>query len=171
MPVFCQKYVLSEPYPEIQGVNPDKAAAARVFPLFSGPSGELSGVCTYFYCHSRLSAQRFQELSDLFTCVSFDEMHHMELLSALICALGGDPKYIINQRGHKMWWNAGFVSYPQKPEEMLRSAIHDERMAVAEYQRVAQTLNGNARELLLRIARDEAHHAELFESALSRLKK
>lgn len=170
MPVFCQKYVLSEPYPELRGIAEDKSAAARVFPLYSGPSGELSAICTYFYCRSRLSAQRFQELSDLFACVSFDEMHHLELLSDLILTLGGDPKFVVNNRGHKMWWNAGFVSYPQDPKEMLRDAARGEHAAAAEYHRVARTLTGSARELLMRIARDEAHHAELFEAALGRLK-
>lgn len=170
MPVFCQKYVLSEPYPELRGISADKAAAARVFPLYSGQSGELSAVCTYFYNHSRLSAHHRQELSDLFACVSFDEMHHLKLLSALIFALGGDPKLVVHNHGHKMWWNSGFASYAQEPEEMLRSAARGEHAAAAEYHRVARTLSGSARELLMRIARDEAHHAELFEAALLRLK-
>jgi bacterioferritin (cytochrome b1) len=161
------QYILNNPWPAIEAQQKNPAAVRQLANLMCGPQSELTDILQYFYNSLILKAQGNEALSELFSCVSVTEMHHLEKLGELIGAYGGDPRLIWYRNGQPNWWYSGFVQARKNEEQMLSAAVSGERMAAQNYRAVASRLAPNAAAVLNRIAMDEQHHAELFTAAMT----
>ena len=156
-------HILTDPWPQIGPQQPNPALVRALFPSYAGARGELTATAGYFY-NSLLTRDR--GLSELFACVSRDEMRHLEKLGELILQFGGDPRLLsYGAGGRPLWWSSGALPYPREIPVMLRRAIDSERQAIAEYRRLSAHMDGAPRALIERIIRDEEHHIELFQRA------
>lgn len=162
----CVHHILTEPWPQIGPQQPNPALVRALFPSYAGARGELTAITGYFYNSLLTGGRGDRGLSELFACVSRDEMRHLEKLGGLILQFGGDPRLLsYGANGRPLWWSSGVLSYPREIPLMLRQAIDSERQAIAEYRRLSACMDGAPRALIERIIRDEEHHIELFQCA------
>ena len=154
------------PYPNPRAEKPDLSYARMLSVAYAGQSGELASVLQYRYAHVVCRGIKPKILSEVFSYIAETEMRHLELLGALICALGGAPRFQ-SDRGA---FSATGLQYAVSPEKLLAAAVEREKNAVALYDRLIKNIkDASVTAVLLRIAKDEAHHMKIFEELIAEM--
>ena len=83
-------YTVSLPYPTARPCRADLRLAQRLFPMYTGCSGELAAISGYLYAALRTEECQ-PELGKVFDDLARTEMHHFRLLGRLLRDLGADP--------------------------------------------------------------------------------
>lgn len=155
-------YHVDLPYPHITGLNPNKRQAMLLMSGYSGVSSELTTVTQYAY--HKLKCTRIKELYEALQGIFLVETHHLELLGHCINQLGVDPKYNMFLNNQKsISWISDAVNYKSSLNEIILTDIEGEKGAVRYYEDTAKIIeNKKIEALLLRLAKDEALHVEIF---------
>ena len=152
----------NKPQKNIQLAN--EAARAR--------AGELNAISEYLYL-SIVFADALPELSDYFSKLAMEEMHHHRALGELILRLGCDPaeRSAVRNSGRINLCEDRDSRAPVAATRALKNNIMDERRAAENYRRLAQMAErcGDlaAASLFSKHAADETRHAKEQEAMLS----
>lgn len=162
----CQKYFVDQPYPEIPILKPNNYYAALLSGAFAGHGSEMTAIAQYtahgFYIED------YPEISKAYECISYVEMHHLDILGKLIYGLGCHPKFITYETN--CYWSGNYPVYAYELRPILIADIKAEKEAVARYARLINQINSPDIQIILRrIMIDEQKHVEVFSGFLSAL--
>jgi rubrerythrin len=135
-------------------------------------AGELNAVSEYLYL-SIIFADALPELSEYWSHLAMEEMHHHRALGELILRLGGDPaeRSCVRNSGKINLCEDCDSRAPVAATRALKRNIADERQASENYRRLAALADrcGDtaAASLFRKFSADEARHAKEQETMLS----
>ncbi len=157
---------LNLPYPEVKTEGKNLHYAALLTEDLAGRISELSAVNQYTF---QFITEKNKVICETVKCISMVEMHHLSIISKLICCFGGVPRYAKQCGCDLYFWNGRFVSYECTAANYLKSNISSERLTIDNYtKRISQINDKCAQKCLERIIKDEEHHIKLFEDLLKR---
>ncbi|MCW2278496.1 ferritin-like domain-containing protein [Heliophilum fasciatum] len=160
------KYVLPEPYPEINVSAKNPFYAGLLLDDYASQKSELNAINQYFYHHLRFKDVGLQDIAELVVAISITEMHHLEMIGELILKLGGDPRFRGFQNNNNQYYSGEYVYYGNHVLEMLSADIEAEKGAIQQYRRhVDQIQDPFIKAILNRIIMDEEYHLKLFMEA------
>ena len=156
------------PYPKPQVKEPNLSYARMLSVPYAGQSGELSAILQYQYGHLVCRNAKPALLTDVFAYIAEVEMHHLEILGALICDLGGAPRF--QSSDGRGVFSAMGLNYSTTPDRLLAAAEASEKNAIAVYQRLMKNIQDESvTEVIARIIKDEEHHAKIFRELISEI--
>lgn len=156
---------VAEPYPNWEIREPNLAYARLLSGPYAGQGGELSSILQYLYGKTVCKNRKPAMLSDIFSYIAEVEMHHLEILGALIRDFGGAPRFQSERRNA---FSAVGLEYDTNPDKLLAAAWKEERNAAAVYRRLAgQIREESAVRVLERILMDEECHEKIFRELMS----
>jgi rubrerythrin len=135
-------------------------------------AGELNSVSEYLYL-SIMFADALPELSEYWSHLAMEEMHHHRALGELILRLGGDPaeRSCVRNSGKIDLCQDCDSRAPVAATRALKNNILDERRAAENYSRLAGIAERcgdlSAASLFKKLSADEARHAKEQEGMLS----
>ena len=140
-----RRCTLPVPYPEPQVVAPNAYYANLLLEDYAGVTSELTAINQYLYHHFTVN-EEYEDLNELWKCISIVEMKHEAMLAETILLLGVAPEY-----------------------RTLTADIAGEKEAIQNYRKHQDLIaDPYIRQLLERIIMDEEHHLKLFKQAISR---
>ncbi len=150
-------------YPEITDIKKDYKLGQNMYDSFAGRHGELTAISQYIYEH--ITTEENKELSSVLLHIAIQEMHHLDMLGALLVNLGFVP-YFMGKHNNK--WCSDNVTYRYDGlEEMLKINIKSEETAIKEYKRLIEmTDDDKVKMILSRIIMDEEMHIKVFSGLL-----
>lgn len=147
------------PYPDEKPRRQDVRLAQRLLPMWSGGNGELAAISSYC-CAALQTEEHSPVLGEMFEELAQCELTHFRLLGRLIRDLGGEP--VISPRGG-MGTPNGWDHRQSGVKQIFEQNMRREQTAADTYRYLAaQTEDAAVRDLLIRIAEDEEHHAAMF---------
>lgn len=154
---------LGEKYPDISGICKNDAYAKLLQEDLAGKDSELTAVTQYLY-QAFVAEPYEKEIYHALEMVSMVEMHHYELLSKMIVALGRNPVL----RARETFWKSDNVCYTDNLYQMMLTNIANERQAIEAYRRNLCEINDPViQKVLETIIADETIHIEVFEEILN----
>ena len=162
------EYVMCNlPYPQICVTVKNPRYASMLTRAYAGCVSETTAVMQYIYQDTVLK-KKYPDLSETLSYIARVEMKHMDMISELICALGGDPRYHNTCDNSCAYWNATSVDYSKTPRMILLCDIEGEKKAIAEYKRLIKVIcDENVDAVLKRIIMDEERHIEVLRECLA----
>ncbi len=159
-------------YPPLDEITEDYQSLRLVSPAYAGKEGELTSVLQYVYQSILLGANGMQKESKLIMDIAVTEMHHIEILGTLITKLGAPPVFTACPPYPVGFYSASYVNYVKNPFGMIGADIIAERAALAEYQRILNSLtNQKVCAVIERIIEDEKTHVSALEALFGELKE
>ena len=156
--VTYRGYTDSAPYPPIKVKAPNKEYADILMDDFAGPKGEFSAMSLYFYHHYTFGEDA-GDYGAMAMHIAIAEMHHMEILAAVIRKLGGNPVFRGSKESNGRYWNAKNLDYSQSLCAGLQIALEGETNAIAAYGKHAELIDDPfVKNILERIIGDERLH-------------
>ena len=157
------------PYPPIENIQPNKLYAAIGKNLYSGMVSEMTASTQYFY-NSCVLRNCYEEAYEAFKRIMIVEMHHMEMLSRVILALGGDVKFTYRTHTGENVWSVRFLRYSRTARQILLEAILAEENAIECYTDACEAIKDeNVTCVLKRIIMDERKHLEVFKELYQKI--
>lgn len=157
--------MVPEPYPDWKIREPNLAYARLLSVPYAGQGGELSSILQYLYGKTVCKGRKPAMLSDIFSYIAETEMHHLEILGALVRDFGGAPKF---QSDRRNVFSAAGLEYDTNPDRLLAAAWKAEQRAAADYRRLAgQIREESVSRMLQRLLMDEEHHEKIFRELMS----
>lgn len=154
----------NSPYPELDGIKPNKCYADMLLYDYAGFISESTAIFQYAYQHYVLKNVD-SGIAKTLEKIAIQEMRHHEFLAEMILKLGGDPK-LMNPRG--VYFNGRYVDYTRGVKKMLMVDIDSETKAIECYERDIKIINDEVvTRMLKRIVKDEKVHIRMFESMLA----
>jgi len=162
--------IVKLPYPSVDGITPDKQAAAIISPAYAGLYSELTAILQYTYQDINFDYQKMDEYAMLLEQISLAEMIHFELLGKMLIRLGVVPVMSQVPPYKQNFFNTSTVSYATNPQKMLIDSIAGEMEAIRGYQDMLKKLtNEQVAAVIKRILLDEMLHLEELREALENL--
>lgn len=162
-------YTVSLPYPTARPCHADLRLARRLFPMYTGCSGELAAISGYLYAALRTEECQ-PELGKVFDDLARTEMHHFRMLGRLLRDLGADPYIRARVDSCRLTTDpptACAASGSRAARILFEQSLHAEQNAADNYRfLMGQTDDEAVHDLLHRIMLDEEQHARLFENML-----
>ncbi len=156
--VIYRGYTDSSPYPPIRIQAPNKDYANILMDDLAGPKGEFTAMSMYFYQHN-MAGKDSGDYGAVIMRIAIAELHHMDILTAVIRKLGGNPQFRGSSKSNKRYWNANSVSYSQDLCKSLKIALEGENHAIEAYQNHIQIIEDPyIKNILTRIVVDEKLH-------------
>lgn len=156
--VIFRGYTDSSPYPPVEVSAPNKQYANLLMDDFAGPKGEFTAMSTYFY-HHYTADDKADNYGVMTMRIAIAEMNHMNILSSLICQLGGNPAFRGGFNSGERYWTSRNVFYSQDLREKLQNALEGEIKAVENYRKhIALIDDPCVKKVLERIILDEELH-------------
>lgn len=158
------------PYPSLDELQPDLAAARIVAPAYAGIYiSECNAVFQYSYHHLYFDNLKMPDYAYVLENISISEMIHFEILGKMLLKLGIDPIFSSNPPGRN-FYNTSRIAYSKTPSKMLIDDISAEIAAINDYQNMIKRLkNEQVSAVLQRIVLDEMLHLEEFKRLLYKL--
>ena len=160
----------SGPYPPLEVSGPQPHYARLLGISMASPKSEMTSICQYLYNSWTLPGDMgwTEELHDVMRRIAMVEMHHFDMLGALIVKLGGDPRYLSVAR-RPMMWDGHMVTYNRTPAMAFKENILLEQSAIDTYRRQIAAINDpHITAVLRRIIADEEVHLTIFKVFLAR---
>ena len=155
-----EAYTVSLPYPTARPRRSDLRLAQRLFPMYTGSSGELASISGYLYAALRTECGQ-PELGQIFDDLARTEMQHFRLLGGLLRDLGADP--YIRARIDSSRLPYELPTGPRTARALFTQSLAAEQTAADNYRYLmGQTDDQAVHDLLHRILLDEEAHARLF---------
>ncbi len=155
-----------KPYPSLTGITENCQVLRLISPAYAGRKGELTATLQYVYQSIYLGECGKEKLSRLLLDIAVTEMHHIQILGALITRLGAPPLFTSCPPYPEGFYSASCVNYAKSPEAILSADIRGEREAISEYKRLLYCLNDEKiGAVISRIIEDEQVHLEALENA------
>ena len=135
-------------------------------------AGELNAVSEYLYL-SIVFAEALPELSEYWSKLAIEEMHHHRALGELILRLGGDPaeRSAVRNSGRINLCEDRDSRAPVAATRAIKNNIAEERRSSENYNRLAALAercgDTSAASLFCKLSADEARHAKEQENMLS----
>lgn len=135
-------------------------------------AGELNAVSEYLYL-SIVFAEALPELSEYWSKLAMEEMHHHRALGELILRLGGDPaeRSAVRNSGRINLCEDRDSRAPVAATRAIKNNIAEERRSSENYNRLAALAercgDTSAAALFRKFSADEARHAKEQENMLS----
>ncbi len=153
-------------YPNLDGITPDRCAAAIIAPAYAGLAGEMTAILTYVYHHINFDFEGYIEIADLLEEISITEMVHFELLGKALIKLGVLPILTEQPTCRSPFYNTSKVPQSCTPLKMLTDDIEGELNAIRDYRKMLCELkNEQVAALIARIILDEELHVERLKEA------
>ena len=162
-------YTVNLPYPTERPCRQDLQLARRLFPMYTGSTGELAAISGYLYAALRTEECQ-PELGTVFDDLARTEMRHFRMLGCLLRDLGADPYVRARIDCSRILCDppAACIQNGSRAARILfEQSLHDEQSAADNYRYLMGQTNDEAvHNLLHRIMLDEEQHARLFEHLL-----
>ncbi|MGE5632095.1 MAG: ferritin-like domain-containing protein [Caulobacteraceae bacterium] len=160
----CLPCKFDRPYPEVKVEEENPRYAKLLMDAYAdGDKSEFTAIGQYLHHHFTIENK---EIANAELCISLVEMKHLHILSDLITALGGNPKY---RRSNKMWWSGGEVSYGDSACLKLKLDIAAEQAAIEGYEvLLSEIKDKHIQEIILRIIEDEKVHEQILTDLLDK---
>lgn len=154
-------------YPKVRVMKKDSSVAKLLMHSYAGNVSEDTAIHQYLY-QSMVLKDEYREISEILSCISKTEMHHLRILGLLIKELGVYPVYLDPVVDNYEFWTSKYVCYENSIEKMLLADIEMEKKAILEYNSLIHVINDEyVKEILKRIVLDERLHIEILEKLLS----
>ena len=146
----------------------DLACAKIILGDIGGRDSEMSELALCFY--ASVVCSKWEELSQMFRGVASDELRHVERLSRLAFALGGDPRLCEYRGRRRIYWSPGANRYRKKPRDLISEAMMRKYIMLEKYSKQLKTLSHPAaRETLAEIIADEQRHLQIFKQMIAKI--
>jgi Mn-containing catalase len=156
--VTYRGYTDSAPYPPIRVKARNKGYANILMDDFSGPKGEFTAMSMYFYQHY-IAGENTGDYGTMVMRIAIAEMHHMEILAAVIRELGGNPVFRSSTGPNERYWNSRNINYSRDLCTSLQIALEGETNAISSYKKHAGMIDDPfVKNILERIIGDERLH-------------
>ena len=157
-----RRCTLPVPYPEPQVVAPNAYYANLLLEDYAGVTSELTAINQYLYHHFTVN-EEYEDLNELWKCISIVEMKHEAMLAETILLLGVAPEYRTLTNNFPVYWSASYVYYGVEVCDRLTADIAGEKEAIQNYRKHQDLIaDPYINQLLERIIMDEEHHLKLF---------
>lgn len=154
-----------ESYPEVTIQKREECTYPLIINAYAGSKGELNASCQYIY-QSFIVKNEYKHLYKILEEIAIVEMKHLEILSQVIIAMNGDPKYcryIDNNPNICDNWSTKNIAYIKNIQEFIEYNIALENGAIREYERIIEiSENENLKDIISRIIQDEKIHLKIF---------
>lgn len=165
--VLYRGYTDSSPYPAAKVSAPNKRYADLLMDDFAGPKGEFTAMSTYFY-HHYTADDASGDYGIMTMRIAVAEMNHMNILSSLICQLGGNPVFRGGSAVNGKYWTSRTVFYSEDLMLKLQNALEGEINAIASYQKHILLIDDpDIKKVLERIILDEELHKSYIEGMIA----
>lgn len=149
-------------FPKIEITKPNLRDAQILQVSLAGPKSETTSILSYLY-QSYVIEPFDEDIARLLKKIAKVEMHHQDLLSTMITALGGEP--IMASQGR--FWTGKYINYTNNLKEILTTNISQEECAIENYKySIERICSESVKEVLQRIIEDESVHIKAFEEIL-----
>jgi Mn-containing catalase len=165
--VVYRGYTDSSPYPPIRVAGRNERYAELLMDDFAGPKGEFTAMSLYFYQHYT-AGEGVGDYGVMTMRIAIAELNHMNILSAVIRRLGGNPVFRGGPDTNCKKWTAGSVPYAQDLGKSLRIALEGETNAIESYRRHAEMIDDPfVKSIVARILLDEELHRSYIAKMLA----
>jgi bacterioferritin len=156
--VIYKGYADSSPYPAIKVSSPNKQYADLLMDDFAGPKGEFTAMSMYFYQHY-IASYESGDYGVMVMRIAIAEMHHMDILSAVIRQLGGNPVFRGGSNSGGKYWTSRNIVYSHDLCKSLQIALQGETGAIESYENHIKMIDDPyIKNILERIISDERLH-------------
>lgn len=157
----------SSPYPEVRVSGENRQFGEQLCAAIGGSSGEFGTISEYVY-QSVIFEESHPEISRIFGSLAKVEMHHLRMISELVCKLGADPVYGWYSGNEPVFWSGSSVNYSKEIQTALIHDLNGEQKAYSAYVSLArQSGDRYVFAVLTRIALDEMIHTSLLKSLIT----
>lgn len=149
-------------FPKIEITEPNLRDAQILQVSLAGQKSETTSILSYLY-QSYVVEPFDEDIAHLLKNIAKVEMHHQDLLSRMITALGGNP--ILASQGR--FWTSKYINYTNNLKEILSMNILAEEYAIENYKySIERICTEQVKEVLERIIEDELVHIKAFKEIL-----
>lgn len=158
------------PYPTLDDIEPDMAAARVISPAYAADGSELTAVSQYIYHHFQFYRLGLNDIAETMVDIAITEMTHLDMLGKMLVRLGIDPIMSARPPQKCNFFNTGSVCYSTAAQKMIMDDIRSENDAIAMYKCMLRDLSNQQVEAVIqRIIMDEELHVRTLSGVLSRL--
>lgn len=158
------------PYPDTKGFCCDECSVRIISPAYAGGAGELNAVLQYLFHAVNFDSIGNKKFARILRDIAVSEMHHLNMLAEMICAMGASPVYSACPPCLCDFYSARNVSFSRTPQRMIMDDIKGEREAIRGYERMLCKLcNEQAGAVITRILLDEKLHLDTLKCMLEEL--
>ena len=158
------------PYPDFSTLTEDIRSVSIISPAYAGLYSELTAILQYGFHAHYFEKYKMDETADILIGISLAEMHHFDILGALILQLGVKPIYTTTLPRAYAFFNTSTIAYSTTPEKMLLDDINGELNAIADYEKMIKELtNEKVAAVISRIVLDEKLHVTVLKEQLNKL--
>lgn len=158
------------PYPNTSDLGCDECSIRIISPAYAGGNSEMTAILQYLYHAVHFDSLGNKKFARILRDIAISEMHHLDLLAEMICAMGASPVYSACPPCLCDFYSARHVSYSCTPQRMLMDDINGERAAIEGYERMLCKLcNEQAGAIISRIILDEKLHLDTLKCMLDEL--
>lgn len=162
MDVSKIEYQAKIDFPKIEITKPNLRDAGILQVSLAGMKSETTSILSYLY-QSYVIEPFDEDIAGLLKKIAKVEMHHQDLLSTMITALGGDP--IMASQGR--FWTGKYINYTNNLKEILSMNIEAEEQAIEYYRySIERICTESVKEVLACIIEDELVHINAFKEVL-----
>lgn len=162
-------YMVNLPYPKINIKKKCSKLQKIILRNYASEVSELTSVNQYMYSKIFLFKDH-PEIANALLGISLVEMNHLHILGNLIYELGADPRYWIRSKNKNKYWSPKFLSYRQKPKEIIKSNIKNEIKSIKQYKESITLIDDeNVISILNRIILDESFHLKILNKIQNKL--
>lgn len=160
---------LDLPYPSVDCICKDPKSAGIISSAYAGHHGELTAILQYIYHAFYFEKAGEDETAAVLDGIAIAEMHHFEILGAMLLRLGTDPVYTICPPFKCNFYNTSHIAYSKTRQKMLLDDLAGELYAVESYERMLSELTSEqVAAVIERIKMDEELHVKALKKELSR---
>ncbi len=160
------------PYPETGGIGEDLCSAHILFPAYADRGSEMTAILQYVFQAIVLEKQGYEEYAKTLDEIAVAEMHHLDILGALLYELGVLPVFSSCPPRKFDFYSTGAVSYASDVQKMILDDILGETQAIYTYEGMVRKLkNERVSAIIQRIILDEKLHLETLKNILRELNK
>lgn len=156
------------PYPSIDEISCDKAAASIIYPAFMGAHSELNAIIQYIYHELEYREQDQDKIAQILMGISLSEMHHFHILGKTLKKLGANSIFYDFPQQVRPINFCGNLLNGKDLNRMILDDIVGEMIAIEKYEKMQDALsNEYVKKVIERIVLDEKLHLKTLKECLN----